>query len=97
MRKFSRDTMLIGIDPAYKDSYSLFRVKRVTLVWDEKLGNFRESTKLEDVVRFIRHAFGRATRVFRTRHVVYHLDCADGIMSVRSERWSWRRWRWEVV
>lgn len=42
-----------------------------------------------------RHHLRRCTRWWRPRTVVARMDLATGTLTVATERWSWRRWRWE--
>jgi hypothetical protein len=35
------------------------------------------------------------TRWFRPRTVVSDVDVEEGSVTMVTERWSWRRWRWE--
>jgi len=37
------------------------------------------------------------TRWWRPRVVVAAIDRDAGRITMRKERWSWRRWRWEAV
>lgn len=43
----------------------------------------------------IARAWYSATRWWRPRAVVVHIDRDRGIVTATIERWSWRRWRWE--
>ncbi|MGE5801577.1 MAG: hypothetical protein ACM358_04930 [Gemmatimonadota bacterium] len=37
------------------------------------------------------------TRWWRPRDVVSAVDAEAGVITIRTERWSWRRWRWERI
>lgn len=43
----------------------------------------------------VRHHVRRLTRWWRPRDVVSAVDAKQGIVTLTTERWSWRRWRWE--
>ena len=52
---------------------------------------------VEGVARVVGNAAHSATRVFRPRYKVVEVDTDRGSVVVKEQRWSWRRWRWEVV
>lgn len=45
----------------------------------------------------VRHHLRRCTRWWRPRTVVTAVDVEAGVVALVTERWSWRRWRWERV
>lgn len=52
-------------------------------------------TKWERVWSRIRTTLLSWTRWWRPRHVCSAVNRKQGSISIATERWSWRRWRWE--
>lgn len=55
----------------------------------------RPATRLERARFWLCDRWLSATRWFRPRTVTAAVDAEEGTVTIRDERWSWRRWRWE--
>lgn len=58
-------------------------------------GGVRLATRRERVWRRAIGAWLRWTRWWRPRVVTSAVDTQAGSITLSTERWSWRRWRWE--
>lgn len=92
MKRARRDTIVTLADA--RDVYN-FRPGQVLHLHLSSDGSVRIERWYEGVARRVRNAFRRATRWFRPRYVVDHIEGNLGLVSIREERWSWRRWRWQ--
>lgn len=57
----------------------------------------RPATRRERARLWLRDRWLSATRWWRPRTVCAAVDVEAGVVSMATERWSWRRWRWERV
>lgn len=55
----------------------------------------RRATRLELARFWLRDRWQSATRRWRPRTVCAAVDHEAGSITLVTERWSWRRWRWE--
>lgn len=55
----------------------------------------RLATRRDLVTMWLRNRWLSATRWFRPRTVTSAVDVEAGSITLVTERWSWRRWRWE--
>lgn len=92
MKRSRRDTICFIGDNTY--AFKAGQSVELTLTGD---GNVRVSRWYEVAGRRVLHRLKRATRWFRPRNVVDNIDTGAGLVRIRQERWSWLRWRWEVV
>lgn len=60
-------------------------------------GGWRYATRWDRLRVWFGDLWRSATSRFRTRRVVANVDLRAGAITIASERWSWRRWRWERV
>jgi hypothetical protein len=81
------------VDLADRDAtFSFYRGQE--LIWDHR-GRLRLPTRLEHAWMQVTRLTRRWTRWFRPRNVVTAIDREAGSVTIETERWSWRRWRWE--
>jgi hypothetical protein len=52
-------------------------------------------TRSERAAAWFKRTWERWTRWWRPRSVVSAIDAAEGRITIVTETWSWRRWRWE--
>lgn len=76
------------------DAYN-FRVG-MPMVWDASApGLLRYASRRERLRMWLVRRWERATRWWRPRTVTSGVDVQAGTITLETERWSWRRWRWE--
>ena len=74
-----------------------FRVGQpIHCVWSSA-GGVRLAPRWERITGHIEAKWVRLTRWWRPRSVVSAIDAERGEIVLVTERWSWRRWRWELA
>lgn len=76
--------------------YNFHVGRSIRMVWDESVpGCLRLPTRRERVTMWLVDRWMSATRWWRPRTVTSAVDAEVGCITLATERWSWRRRRWE--